>query len=245
MVSITEAEAASQFLAFVESEPFPCVGAKAALVQKNVRVNIYDHMCAASSQLALYLDLMNYAQQIDLADPRITSFVAIFSQEPIDLEAAFETKLWKLLSGISNLDASLGIPWHASVAADPNDPGFSMSLAGHPFFVIGMHPGSNRRARRSPHSTLVFNSHLQFEKLRQDGRFDEMKAIIRERDDRLNGSVNPMLADHGTISEARQYSGRAVDETWVCPFATPPNIKNLTRDRQDDQPGATRPVEGD
>jgi FPC/CPF motif-containing protein YcgG len=27
-----------------------------------------------------------------------------------------------------------------------------------------------------------------------------------------------MLAQHGTISEARQYSGRPVDENWKCPF---------------------------
>jgi FPC/CPF motif-containing protein YcgG len=28
-----------------------------------------------------------------------------------------------------------------------------------------------------------------------------------------------MLARHGTVSEARQYSGRAVDKDWVCPFS--------------------------
>jgi len=27
-----------------------------------------------------------------------------------------------------------------------------------------------------------------------------------------------MLAAHGEASEARQYSGRAVEADWVCPF---------------------------
>ena len=38
------------------------------------------------------------------------------------------------------------------------------------------------------------------------------------RDEALTGSRNPMLARHGEASEARQYSGRAVDEDWRCPF---------------------------
>jgi uncharacterized protein len=32
------------------------------------------------------------------------------------------------------------------------------------------------------------------------------------------GSVNPMLAQHGERSAARQFSGRAVPDDWVCPY---------------------------
>ena len=38
------------------------------------------------------------------------------------------------------------------------------------------------------------------------------------RDEALAGSRNPMLARHGEASEARQYSGRVVDDAWQCPF---------------------------
>jgi hypothetical protein len=34
----------------------------------------------------------------------------------------------------------------------------------------------------------------------------------------LAGSINPMLARHGSVSEARQYSGRLVDEDWRPPY---------------------------
>jgi FPC/CPF motif-containing protein YcgG len=34
----------------------------------------------------------------------------------------------------------------------------------------------------------------------------------------LQGTVNPMLAEFGEQSEARQYSGRDVGEIWKCPF---------------------------
>ena len=41
---------------------------------------------------------------------------------------------------------------------------------------------------------------------------------IRERDLHLQGTVNPMVADHGQDSEARQYSGRQVGPGWAAPF---------------------------
>ncbi|MBA3796937.1 MAG: YqcI/YcgG family protein, partial [Chloroflexi bacterium] len=39
-----------------------------------------------------------------------------------------------------------------------------------------------------------------------------------QREVALQGSINPMLSDFGTRSEARQYAGREVDEEWRCPF---------------------------
>ena len=45
-----------------------------------------------------------------------------------------------------------------------------------------------------------------------------MREKILVRDEALAGSRNPMLARHGESSEARQYSGRAVDAAWACPF---------------------------
>ena len=60
--------------------------------------------------------------------------------------------------------------------------------------------------------------HDQFEKLREEGRYEKLREVIIERDVTLAGSINPMLARHGESSEARQYSGRPVDEDWHCPF---------------------------
>jgi FPC/CPF motif-containing protein YcgG len=91
-------------------------------------------------------------------------------------------------------------------------------LAGHPFFVIGLHPGSSRLGRRAPVPVLVFNSQRQFTRLRADGRYAKMQAATRARDLALQGSLNPNLADWGSAPETRQYSGRAVEADWRCPF---------------------------
>lgn len=65
---------------------------------------------------------------------------------------------------------------------------------------------------------LVFNFHDQFECLRESGKYDGMQKVIRQRDMVLQGSINPVLDQFGLQSEARQYSGKPVDESWRCPF---------------------------
>src|SRR5690606_15160278 len=122
------------------------------------------------------------------------------------------------LQRLHELGGRRGSPWARDVSRDPADPRFSLSLAGHPFFVIGLHAGASRIARRLAAPALVFNSHRQFNRLRADGRYGKMQAATRARDTALQGSINPNLADFGTASEARQYSGRAVEADWTCPF---------------------------
>ena len=207
---------------YIEDESFPCVGAKAALVQGNVTFRSYGMLGEDGTTSSLYFDLMEYVQAMDIDDPRIQSFVAIFKDDKMSSEEEFETLLWKQLELLHVQDAGLDIDWNEDVSEDPDSPHFSMSIANHPFFVVGMHSEASRNARRSPFPVMVFNSNLQFEKLRSDGRFDKMKAIIRERERKLNGGINPMLNDFGDSSEARQYSGRFLPEQWKCPFSVKP-----------------------
>jgi hypothetical protein len=81
-----------------------------------------------------------------------------------------------------------------------------------------MHPLASRLARRSPLPVLVFNPHAQFERLRVSGGYDRVRDVVRRRDAKLQGTINPMVADHGQGSEARQYSGRVVDAGWRAPL---------------------------
>ena len=147
------------------------------------------------------------------------SFAVIF-EGPVDLdEKTFEKFLWARAESLTNKDAWLGTSRDARVSSDPEDPHFSLSFGEEAFFIVGLHPHASRPARRFERPALVFNLHDQFEQLREQGRYERMRAKIIESDVALAGSPNPMLARHGTISEARQYSGRNVAESgWVCPF---------------------------
>lgn len=143
--------------------------------------------------------------------------VHFLGSEPMP-EEHFERMLFARLQGIHEADADEH-RWDPSVSTDPDDPAFSMSVGGQAFYVVGLHPGASRRARRLGHPAMVFNLHAQFEYLRREGRYDRLKTAIVERDIELNGSPNPMLAVHGQSSEARQYSGRHITGEWTCPFA--------------------------
>jgi len=209
--------AIAEFDRHLESPWFPCLAAQTA----NKR-HLVTHVFAGA--MGCPADDADVARQIaafaDAQKPDSTfqSLVVHFlGNEPMP-EAAFERLLFARLQGIHQSDAQ-DHPWDPSVSADPDDPAFSMSVGGHAFYVVGLHPGASRRARRLAHPAMVFNLHSQFEYLRSEGRYDRLKTAIVERDIEKNGSANPMLAVHGSSSEARQYSGRHIEGDWACPFA--------------------------
>jgi FPC/CPF motif-containing protein YcgG len=107
--------------------------------------------------------------------------------------------------------------WDPSVSRDPDDPRFAFSFGGRAFFVVGLAPSGERWARTFPWPLLAFNAHRQFRELRKSGQFERMQEVVRQRDEALEGDINPNLSDWGTHTEARQYSGREVDEKWRCP----------------------------
>jgi FPC/CPF motif-containing protein YcgG len=147
------------------------------------------------------------------------SFVVLFEQPDQLGEHEFEEHLWNRVQSLSDKDGWLGKTYDARVSPDPSDPHFSLSFGGEAFFVVGLHPGASRVARRFERPALVFNLHDQFERLREEGLYDRLRTTILERDLNLNGSQNPMLSRFGESSEARQYSGRAVGSDWRCPFS--------------------------
>lgn len=210
-----------QFLDFVGASGFPCVGAKAALGKDAIEVRQFATLGERRNDVPLHQRLRAFATKVEAVGPEdrvLHSFVALFDGSNGEGEQRFEALLWAQLQRLHALDLRRGIPWAADVSRDPGDPQFSMSLGGHAFFVIGLHPGASRTARRFAVPALVFNPHRQFERLRADGRYGKMQAATRGRDVALQGSINPNLADFGSASEARQYSGRAVEPDWKCPL---------------------------
>jgi FPC/CPF motif-containing protein YcgG len=204
------------FRAVVEHPAFTCVGAKSAVKAGSYRIGVYDELAAPESTAGLSRDLWAYAQELPEIDAKFATFVAVFRQ-PVGDERAFEASLWRQLQKLHNADAEPEA-WPADVSVDPDNPHFAWSFAGTPFFVVGLHPEASRLSRRFPFPALVFNSHEQFEALRQSGVYPTMRDSIRQRETTLQGDINPVLRDFGDDSAARQYSGRAVEEDWKAPF---------------------------
>ena len=202
----------------VEDRLFPCVGAKAALARGTLNVLACNRIDSGWDDLRIHDGLMRFAEAYR-EDPGLFRSFAVIFNGPEDLdEPAFEQSLWTRIQSLSDKDVWRGQTYDARVSPDPADTHFSLSFGGEAFFVVGLHPHASRPARRFAKPALVFNLHDQFEILRAEGRYEGMREKILVRDEALAGSRNPMLARHGASSEARQYSGRVVEEGWSCPF---------------------------
>lgn len=195
---------------------YPCVGAKASINTHQYRLGIYEEMASEKTTQQLSVDLKKYTQVTIDADSDYLTFIAYFTDE-IHSELDFEHKLWHQLQKLHDFESHKG-NWDLAVSSNPEDDNFSFSFGGTAFFIVGLHPKASRIARRISYPAMAFNLHRQFDKLRENDQFENMKKVIRERDINYQGSINPMLEDFGEGQEAPQYSGRRVEKSWKCPF---------------------------
>jgi FPC/CPF motif-containing protein YcgG len=204
---------------FIGNKAFPCIGAKAALGTQHIRCLVVDHMACPKDDRAILEFLYAFVDDYRRSNDLYSSAVVIF-KGPLDIdEEHFELVFWSRLQSISDID-SKQFAYDQRVGRDPASPTFSFSLKEEAFYLIGLHPGSSRQARQFKYPAIVFNPHTQFERLRELSKYEKMKQVVRSRDIKYSGSVNPMLADFGETSEVVQYSGRKYDENWKCPFVS-------------------------
>ncbi|MCG2420480.1 YqcI/YcgG family protein [Aequorivita sp. F47161] len=203
------------FRNFILEDNHPCIMANTVFQMDKFYLHSYEKLGSKKTAQALREDLKDYISNYDFDSKDFESFIAVFPEEEVINEIEFENLLWRQLQFLHEEDTDV---WDSTVSKDPEDPNFSFSIGGKAFYVVGLHPKASRQARQAPYPCMVFNLHLQFEKLREMGVYKKVRDKIRERDAALQGSINPVLEDFGERSEARQYSGRKVGENWKCPF---------------------------
>lgn len=213
--------------AHILGEHYPCIGARSAFQRGTYRFGFYKTLAHRGSVVAMGRDLRRFVAEYEqLGD--FTTFVAAFKYPQATTEAAFEKLLWQHLQLMHDLDKTSG--WDPHYGSDPNDPTgkFAFSFSNCAFFVVGMHSGASRFARRFAFPVLVFNPESQIRRLIEEGAIDQFAATVRERDMRYQGSINPSLpTDHTTTGgEARVYSGMThrPGSAWKCPFHARPDI---------------------
>jgi FPC/CPF motif-containing protein YcgG len=206
-----------QFRDFVLDRDFSCVGGKKAFHDGTYRFGVYGELGSAAASAGLARDLWEFVHERPSMGSHFTTFAACFANPAPADEHEFERLLWAQLQSLHDLDKEHSA-WDPSVSSDPEDRNYSFSFAGRGFFVVGLHAGSSRWSRKLSTPALVFNAHEQFEYLRAVGKYESFKRVIRRRELRSQGSINPNLSDFGDVSEARQYSGRHTEEGWKCPF---------------------------
>ena len=201
----------------ITSSKYPCVGAKSVLNRATYRFGCYGTLASESASAGLARDLCAFVAEMCSESERFCSYIAVFADDSKGYPVPFERALWQQLSELRSLDEKF-FEYDQSVSSDPENPRYAFSFAACAMFVVGLHPAATRRARQFPWPALVFNPHHQFRLLKASKKYVTFKRVIRSREMALQGSLNPNLRDFGEQSEARQYSGDAVKETWKCPF---------------------------
>lgn len=207
----------AEFRTFIADSRFSCLAGKGVIRSGGYGLALYGALGSARSARLLARDLGRYLATLPADAMELRAFVAVFTRQAPESEIAFERQMWAELQRLHEHDDREN-GWDPKASSDPADPDFAFSFAGRALFVIGLNPDSSRVARRFRWPALVFNPHAQFDRLRADGRFEPLRAAVRERERALQGSLNPNLADFGVVSEARQYSGRPTEPDWKCPF---------------------------
>jgi uncharacterized protein len=202
---------------FLLGSRFTCVGGKAAWKRGAVVHRHYGQLADPGECRQVYGDLLEFAKSGDDIDKYYATFLASFDGPKEISERKFEELLWQELQLLHELDLA-HYSWAPGADSDPVSKLFAYSLGGKAFFIVGLHPNSSRYTRQLNFPALVFNSHNLIERIRENGMFERMRRVIEKKELALQGSVNPMLADFGEVPESRQYSGRAVERDWRCPF---------------------------
>ena len=146
---------------FVGERAFPCVGAKSALARGGLKTLVACDVTSTWDDLPISEALSAFAADYRDRPDTFQSLAVIFTGPDNLSENAFETALWARLQSLSDKDAWLGHDHDSRVSDDVDNPHFSLSFSGQAFFVVGLHPGASRLARRfsSPWcSTLTTSS---------------------------------------------------------------------------------------
>ena len=216
-MSILKPDLEQKVSAFINQADYPCVGAKTALNKGKITVKQYDNFRCDTNDTDILTDIYDFIHRFELDKDMYSSLVLTFEQPEILSEVVFDKLMWRKLKQLHDIDTCMH-DWDNQVDENPHSPNFSFSLGGKAFFIIGLHPGAKRKSRRFERPSLVFNLHEQFELLRKQGKFEDLRDHIRQQDEAFCGSKNTLLQNHGEQSEAYQYSGKQQPKRWQCPF---------------------------
>jgi FPC/CPF motif-containing protein YcgG len=192
---------------FILDNNFPCVMAKAILKKGFVHFEDIDDLQDEKQISRVLKNFYRFIDKFRNKPDKLSSFILSVKNPDVKNFMDFENQFWKFLERINSLDKKK-YAHDPRVNKDPMAPDFSFSLKEEAFFVLALHPESERLARRFSTPTIVFNPHRQFEELRNKGVFKKVRDLIRKKDELLQGFMNPMLADFGEKSEVFQYLGK-------------------------------------
>jgi len=206
----------NEIKSLVSQKDYPCIAAMRSYTKDDYQVGMYGSFGTGQSWRTLRNDLLFFLKEQKKTSSIYLSFWAVFEPQEMS-EEEFEQALWNELSHLTS-EEDKAFDWPQGAITDPQNPGFRFSLGGSEFFVVGLHSNSSRKARKFSRPTLIFNIFDQFDQLAKQGVYESMVNVNRKKDEKFQGNVNPMVAQHGEQWESIQFSGKENPNAWKCPF---------------------------
>lgn len=219
------------FKGFAGDRDFPCLAGRSVARTDQYAFCAYPSMTDKKGAEGIMYDMLRFQSEFDITSPianghRFRSFVAAFqSPIPQSPEDGAE-KLYTLLGNMHEVNKE-HYGWADGFSNNTNSPDFGYSSGDTAFFIASFHPNAHDVSRRSEINFVVFNSHAMLASLKEEGKFDKLRAAIRAR----QSSIHPYLGNHGEALEFRQYAllepvplveGRELDlrekVLGTCPF---------------------------
>lgn len=197
----------TEVLDFIQQDSFPCIMAKAVARKGHIDIHEVPDIKNPAAVLPIMEKLYAFVDQFRQNQEKLSSFMLVVKDESLGNFETFGKNFYDFLQLLHHEDKKL-YPHDPRVARSVKEKNFSYSIKSEAFFIIALHPQSPRWARRFRYPAIVFNPHVQFERLRENKIYTKIRNIIRNRDKMLQGSINPMLNDFGERSEVFQYLGK-------------------------------------
>jgi tRNA(Arg) A34 adenosine deaminase TadA len=138
-----------------------------------------DFICDAyRDDLSILPALLEVINRYRVDKTLFRTFVVLLEKDEQLCEEAFEQHLWERIQSLSEKDDWLGFQPDPAVDSHPH---FGLSFGGEAFFIVGLHPGASRPARQLSRPAMVFNLHDQFEVLRNENKYERMRAAFISR----------------------------------------------------------------
>lgn len=202
---------------FIESSSFPCIMAKSVLNTGIIEFQEINDLYDSNETRKVLEKMYSFIRKFKNNEGKLASFI-LFVKNPVYKNFThFEKAFWSFLVKLNSLDKKK-FEHDSRVASDPHNANFGFSIMEEAFFLLALHPESERRARRFKTPAIVFNPHEQFENLRRRGVFHKIKNLIRRKDQILQGFSNPMLTDFGEKTEVFQYLGKKYSPRAAVPL---------------------------
>jgi FPC/CPF motif-containing protein YcgG len=177
----------NQFRALVLDTTFPCVGAKAAFHRDTYRFGMYPEMASPAATAGLCQDLRAFVAEQPSIGSNFATFIASFTGPQPEDWSHFDVRIRRQLQFLRDMDS---YEYDRETQADAKSLRASFSFAGRAFFLVEFYAASPHWTRRFAWPTLVFNPRHQFERLREEGKFERFQQVVQARERALQESIN-------------------------------------------------------